>query len=627
MGTNHGHKSMDDQVNDQIASLNRLIRWLDLKIRQAEAASRQLMRLRLLIFSLGLLFILTALFQASFRSLWYAMILICVASFVFLVVRHEKLKGEIRRLWQWRKIKETNLARIRLDWDRLPVKHYDIPPRHPYARDLDIVGERSLMQLLDTTVSTRGTQFLVDWLLYPKASMGELRHRQRLVMELKKLPLFRDKLTLESSLLSDREINGEGILGRLQQPLSSSIPKALGWEIALWLLSALSLVGWVRYSTPAILWSIAYLAYLLTFFSYLPSMTPVFGRASSLHLEFRKLESVFLHLERKVSAKTPELARCCAPFQDAQNRPSSCMKRISRVCDSLSIQGNALAHLGVNLLCPWDFFFACRWEKLRRHMLKEIPLWMDALGEVEAASALATLADHNPDYTLPHLEMDQEPAAVSILTENLGHPCLAAEKRKTNCFSLQGTGSLALVTGSNMSGKSTFLKTVGINLCLAQAGGFVFASSFHSSWFRIYACIRINDSVTEGLSYFYAEVKRLKGILDASRNWNAPPVLALIDEIFKGTNNRERVIGSTCYLLELTRNNLMGLVSTHDLEVTRISDQEAGKIVNFHFQEIVEAGQMKFDYLLRQGVCPTTNALKIMQLEGLPVALEMSQPG
>ncbi|MEW5801217.1 MAG: hypothetical protein AB1847_03835 [bacterium] len=603
-------------MNDQVISLTRLIRWLDLKIQQAEAAGRHLVRLRVSVFSLGLLFTLGALFQPSMRLLWYALALACLMAFTILVIRHERLRKEIRRLMQRRRIKEGNLARTCLEWDRLPVKNYPVPSQHPYACDLDIVGERSLMQLLDTTISTRGTRILMDWLLCP--TPNDLKNRQRLVQEVKRLPIFRDKLALEASLVSDREINGKEILARLQHQLSAWIPGAQKWAIIFWLLSILLFGIWLFFPIPTVLWGSAYLAYVLIFLSSLPALAPVFGRASSLQTEFRKLEAVFLLLEKKISKKAPELASCCAPFQDTQKRPSSCMKRISRVCDALSIQGNDLVHLGVNLLCPWDFFFACQWEKLRRQLLKEIPLWLDVLGKVEAASALATLAALNPDYTVPHLEVDQQSEA-SIQAEGLSHPCLAAEKRKTNSFSQKGIGSLALITGSNMSGKSTFLKTIGINLCLAQAGGFVCASSFRSSWFRIYGCLRINDSVTEGLSYFYAEVKRLKSILNAAENWNAPPVLALIDEIFKGTNNRERVIGSTDYLRKLTHNNLVGLISTHDLEVTRISDQEKGKITNFHFQETIEGGRMKFDYQLRSGICPTTNALKIMQLEGLPV--------
>lgn len=179
----------------------------------------------------------------------------------------------------------------------------------------------------------------------------------------------------------------------------------LKWEAALWLLSILLFGGWYRFSLPAVLWGSTYLAYLLIFFTSLPSLAPVFSRATSLHLEFRRLEAVFRHLERKVKAeKNPELARCCACFQNAQSRPSGYLKRIGRVCDALSIQGNALVHRRVNPLCPWTFFFVCRWEELSRHLTQEIPLWLETLGEVEAASALATLASNNPDSTLPHLD-------------------------------------------------------------------------------------------------------------------------------------------------------------------------------------------------------------------------------
>ena len=264
------------------------------------------------------------------------------------------------------------------------------------------------------------------------------------------------------------------------------------------------------------------------------------------------------------------------------------------------------------------FFFTCRWDKLSRQLIKEIPHWFDSLGIIEASSALANFANNNPDFSIPTLRTKIKKSEIEILTRDLGHPLLPPDKRKTNNFQLKSLGSLAIITGSNMLGKSTFLKTVGINLCLANAGGVVCASFFHSCWFRIWGCLRVDDSVTEGISHFYAEVKRLKNILDATMDWDMPPVFALIDEIFRGTNNQERIIGSTSYLRALTCNNLLGLVTTHDLEVTQVSEKE-GKISNFHFQESIENSRMVFDYHLREGVCPTTNALKILQLEGLPV--------
>ena len=208
---------------------------------------------------------------------------------------------------------------------------------------------------------------------------------------------------------------------------------------------------------------------------------------------------------------------------------------------------------------------------------------------------------------------------MAVRADQLGHPLLPATARVANDVRLSGLGSIHLITGSNMSGKSTFLRTIGINLCLAQAGAPVCAQSFEWSWSRLACCIRVDDSLDAGLSFFYAEVKRLKTILDATQDRTAPPVLFLIDEIFKGTNNRERLIGSRAFITKLSTGNGFGLVSTHDLELADLERDIRG-LTNAHFQETVSSGALQFDYRLRPGPCPTTNALRIMELEGLPVS-------
>ncbi len=169
-----------------------------------------------------------------------------------------------------------------------------------------------------------------------------------------------------------------------------------------------------------------------------------------------------------------------------------------------------------------------------------------------------------------------------------------------------------------MAGKSTFLRTVGVNLCLAYAGAPVNADSLQLSLFRVFTCIKVSDSVQDGLSYFYAEVKRLKALLSATEREEDYPVLFLIDEIFRGTNSRERHIGSRAYIRALSNRKTIGLVATHDLELVKLADEIPG-VANFHFREEVREGRMVFDYQLRIGPCPTTNALQIMRLEGLPV--------
>ena len=225
----------------------------------------------------------------------------------------------------------------------------------------------------------------------------------------------------------------------------------------------------------------------------------------------------------------------------------------------------------------------------------------------------------NPTYTWPVLNgAHTDPQSVGLMAKSLGHPLIPANQRVANHVEIRGRGRILLVTGSNMSGKSTFLRTVGLNLCLAQAGAPVCAESFEWSWMRLYCCIRISDSLEAGLSYFYAEVKRLRVVLDAVRDHTQPPVLFLIDEIYKGTNNRERLLGSAAFIRELISSNGLGLISTHDLELAGLG-KELASVTNLHFQETVDDGQMQFDFRLRPGPCPTTNALRIMAKEGLPV--------
>jgi DNA mismatch repair ATPase MutS len=260
-------------------------------------------------------------------------------------------------------------------------------------------------------------------------------------------------------------------------------------------------------------------------------------------------------------------------------------------------------------------------EQLRRDVLLQYPVWLETLAELEAACAMGNFAYLNPDYHWPSVPQvttigNGQPARLSA--KSLGHPLIPPRKRMTNDLELRGVGQVVLITGSNMSGKSTFLRTIGINACLAQAGAPVCAASFEWTWIRISCCIRVDDSLEAGLSFFYAEVKRLKRLLEAAEDWSAPPVLFLIDEIFKGTNNRERLIGSRSYISALACSNGFGLVTTHDLELTEM-ESEIPQATNAHFQETVEAKELRFDYKLRPGPCPTTNALRIMALEGLPV--------
>ncbi len=271
------------------------------------------------------------------------------------------------------------------------------------------------------------------------------------------------------------------------------------------------------------------------------------------------------------------------------------------------------------MLVPWDFYFAHRFNQYKSQVASHLPVWLDVWFELEALNSLANFAYLNPNYVLPQILVAEHAHQCQLFsTTALGHPLIPEDKKVTNDFSISRLGEIDLITGSNMSGKSTFLRTVGINLCLAFAGGPVNASSFSTSLFRLFTCIKISDSVTENYSYFYAEVRRLKALLSAVDASNPLPLFFLIDEIFKGTNNRERRLGSEAYISALAGRNCLGIITTHDLDLVKLADK-LPQLKNYHFKEDIIDGRMVFDYLLRPGPSPTTNALKIMQLEGLPV--------
>jgi DNA mismatch repair ATPase MutS len=245
-----------------------------------------------------------------------------------------------------------------------------------------------------------------------------------------------------------------------------------------------------------------------------------------------------------------------------------------------------------------------------------LPTWLETWYTLEALCALVEFAVLNPGYTFPVLT--GEKSGPIIQSKNIGHPLIPYHARVTNSFEIEALGTVILITGSNMSGKSTFLRTVGANLCLAYAGSAVCAQTLQTLPFRLFASMNVTDSLNDGISFFYAEVRRLKALLDALESQHLQPLFFLIDEIFRGTNNRERRIGSEAYLRALAARYGTGLISTHDLDLVRLAD-EIPMLQNYHFREDVEGDRMIFDYRLHAGPSPTTNALRIMAQAGLPV--------
>ncbi|HYX50590.1 MAG TPA: hypothetical protein VE843_12650, partial [Ktedonobacteraceae bacterium] len=567
-------------------------------------------------------------FSAYFLAGWWLLLIgVATTLIIFSIVAyfHGRINRSITRHKIWMQIKSTHIARINLDWDGIPPEPFtDLPANHPFATDLDITGKHSLHRLINTAVLSEGSQRLQEWLLNTTPDLQVILKRQALIQELIPLTIFRDKLLMKALLSSknmSRTWEQKNLLNWLhEQPSTRSLLPLLFLSLTLSVLTITLFILNVVQLIPQY-WVLMLLLTILFLFVTKNQRGDLFEDAYLLRDRFAQLGLIFEYLETYRYGKNQHLKALCEPFHmDHEHRPSPLLKKIARVASASTLQKNLLLWIIVNALVPWDFYFAFRFQQYKSLLAMHLPVWLNIWLELEALNSLANFAYLNPEYILPEIvlcEGHQDPT-LPFQACGLGHPLIPANQKVVNDFSMRKLGEIDIITGSNMSGKSTFLRTVGTNLCLAYAGGPVNANLFQTSLFRIFTCIRINDSVTEGYSYFYAEVKRLRKLLTEVESENYLPLFFLIDEIFKGTNNRERRIGSESYISALVGKNCIGLISTHDLELVTL-EENLPAIRNYHFKEDVLDGQMVFDYQLREGPCPTTNALKIMQLEGLPI--------
>lgn len=616
---------MSSKKEERLYLLEKQVERLRGRIDRLDRRSNRYSWVRVTIFFVGLGLSVAGYFVAGW---WLCLVLALttLSTFALVVYFHQHIEDSLARHRTWMRIKLTHVARMKLDWDAIPPT----PPAepiagHPFEVDLDLSGPRSIHQLLNTAVSQEGSRRLREWLLATVPDSVGISRRQALVRELTPMTLFRDKLTMKSRLASRRvaeQLEGQRLLDWLkqQEPPSALLPPLLG-AAALQILTIVFFLLNLFIVMPQ-LWIFTILAALTLFFTTAQKRGDIFEDANYLRYGFATLSGVLSYLETYRYGKHEQVKRLCEPFYaEARHRPSGLLKQTARIASAATLKNNGLLWLIINALVPWDHYSAYRLSCYKAQIAARLPVWLDTWFELEALSSLATFAYLNPAYVLPDIIQDNGTASASFSGCALGHPLIQDEKRITNDFTLNGLGQVVIITGSNMSGKSTFLRTLGVNLCLAFAGGPACASKLQTTPFRVFSCIRVSDSVTDGYSYFYAEVRRLKELLVELERPDSFPLFFLIDEIFKGTNNRERLIGSQDYVEALVGQNCIGAISTHDLELVKLAETMP-EVSNYHFKEEIIDGQMVFDYKLRPGPCPTTNALKIMRMEGLPVRNE-----
>jgi hypothetical protein len=550
-----------------------------------------------------------------------------LAVFAVLALVHDRCLRRLRRAEELRRIAGEGLARLDRDWDRLPLPSE--PPRDrslPLARDLDLYGRASLFHLLGTAHTPAAKALLRDW-LEGAAAAAEVRARQAAVAELAELLDFRQLLELA---VRGMEAGG----GRAGPPDAEPF---LRWaEGDPWLLAR-----------PVLLWA-ARGAAALTIAAFALALAPGAPVSPLLAMVILNLGLSYACRAElgaglgRVSATRDEMMRYAAALRQAASQPFAA-PRLAELAAALratpaahaalaalesrlglaDARHSAPVHFLLQVLTLWDFHVLASLEGWQRTAGRRARRWLMALGEIEALAALAALRFENPGWCLPEVTAGQP----ELAARDLGHPLLPAARRVGNDVTVGPAGTFLLVTGSNMSGKSTLLRAIGINAVLAQAGGPACAASLRLPPVRLATSILVEDSLAGGVSFFLAELLRIKGVVAAAAAAEArgAVLLYLLDEVLRGTNSAERQVAVRRVLRHLLARSALGAVSTHDLDLaTGAGIADAARPV--HFRETLTPGpdgpRMTFDYRLRPGPATTTNALELLRQVGLDLPEE-----
>jgi len=534
-------------------------------------------------------------------------------AFLVLIVAHERVIRAKRRCERAAAFYEKGIARLDHEWaGKGETGDRFLDEDHLFAADLDLFGRGSLFELLCMARTRSGEETLAAWLRAP-AAPDEIRARQQAVDELRdKLDLREDLALLGDDLRAGVEPEALAAWGTAPPVLGP------GWRRPAAALLAAAGVGAGAAWAAGLAGPGTFLAVLAAQAAFALSLRPrvlrVIGSVERAGHDLALLSQVLNRLERE-RFTSPLLGRLRAELETSGMPPSRRIARLRRLIELLDARRNQLFS-PLAYLMLWATQLAHALEAWRAVSGPAIPAWLATVGRFEALCALAGYAYENPSDPFPEiLPPGGGPALTGV---GLGHPLIAADRCVRNDIALGGAGPCVLVvSGSNMSGKSTLLRTVGVNAVLALAGAPVRATSLRLTPLSVGATLRIQDSLHTGTSRFYAEITRLRKVVDLTKG--SPPPLFLLDEMLNGTNSHDRRIGAEAVVRGLIERGAIGLVTTHDLALSQIAESLAPRAANVHFEDHLENGRMTFDYVMRPGIMTKSNALALMRAVGLDI--------
>lgn len=533
--------------------------------------------------------------------------LLLVVVFGTLVNLHNRALRKFAYLQALSELNRDEVSRLHNKFDGMDTGAGFSAPLHPYAADLDIFGHYSIFQLLNRAATLPGKEMLAGWLSVP-ADNKTISARQEAVKELAAKPDWRQSFEATGRMNVSKKDSDLSITDSLVQPR----PVPAHWRAWAWislvatacffLLVLAGIVSWQWIALPVIgngIFLLRLARLMGEDYRRLSGLSKWLGTYVDLFelIEKERFQAeVLLHHQQRLS--------------EGSKTASRAFKQLSATVNRFDNRSNMFYQL-VNALVLsdyWLFLRAHRWfESHGGHLEK----WLEAVAALEAHCSIAGFAFAQPAYAYPTIRE----SAYELVAEQLGHPLISAAKRVTNDLTVSGK-SLILITGSNMSGKSTFLRTVGVNVVLALAGAPVCAAKMEVSNLQVFTSMRTQDALEESVSSFYAELRRIRQLLDMLETGR--PVLYMLDEVLKGTNSDDRHRGTEALVHQLLRKNALGFISTHDLSLSRLGEQLA-QVTNYSFNNFVEGDQLIFDYKLTPGPCRSFNASQLMRNMGIEI--------
>ena len=572
-----------------------------------------LLRLLFFILAIGI-----AIYLFASVSLWLGAGFVALFLFGFyrFILWHQKI--------QQKQVHYQHLAKLN-NWEENCQNHdysvyHDganfIDADHPYTVDLDIFGPYSLFQYINRTTTALGREMLANWLSVVRAK-GDIDMRQSIIPDLSEMLDWRQHFQAYGLEAEDQKEYITLLNEWLEKPSYISNNKwvvAALYVIPLW--SAVVCVLWALYLP----WYIALLLFLPSFWL----LRQFVERVNQTHIQTTHAEKALAHYAKLIEHieqgefSNKHLVHWQGSFERNNQKASTGIQRLSYIISQLNVRYNAFAII-LNVLGVWDLQWVYRLERWKEQMKPLLPGWFEVMANFEAISSFANLYYNNQDWCIPEIQ-DSKPL---IDAEALGHPLIHRDKRICNDVQLPTLKHLKLITGSNMAGKSTFLRTVGMNIVLAMAGAPVCAKRMAVPPLRVYTSMRTQDALHESTSSFFAELKRLKFIIEAVEKsaHKGPPAIEtyfLLDEILKGTNSRDRHTGSKALIRQLTKYGA-GIIATHDLELGQLEKDARGTIENLRIEVEIKDGELHFDYKLKKGVSESFNATLLMKRMGIKI--------